>query len=299
MTSTDSNLAVGIKQVLYGPFGSGKTASICTLLKYWDEIQITPIVLAHDPNALATLKNVCRLHNLDFSRIIYEYFPESNSDWDAIESYMRKVASLEYKAITTMPYADSKRELSIPYLTFLQKMRNFYIDGVPITNLDPLKYWIFHDGLSHIARMAKEVSVGAKPCLHEGEWAVAQNAAVTLIKPFVAGRCNYTLIAHEAVKTNELTGMSQTTMDAVAGRNVTQIISLGIGEVAHTAFNNGKYVWQFNAAAPFCRTRTGFFPPPGAEVIADFGHYLKHLREYIKTGETPLPIQETLPSTEI
>lgn len=276
------NLAVGVKQVLFGPLGSGKTGSICTLLKYWDEVPITPVVLAHDPNAISTLRNVCEKLNVDFSKIIFYYFPESDSDWSAIHSYMDRVAHLDYDGISKMPYTDSKREMAAPYMNFLFKMMQERINGVPITNLDPLKYWVFHDGLSHITRMSVEMAVGAKPTLHQGEWNVAQKSLITLIKPFVAGRCNYTLISHEEREINEISGLQQITLSAVAKKNAAQVLSLGFGEVAHTSITEkGQFVWQFGARAPHCLTKTRFFNQLGAEVPADYGQYLKYLRDYI------------------
>lgn len=226
----------GIKVLLSGGTGSGKTYSFRTLI----EAGITPFVIATEPGIEATLGDIEDPH------IHWKYIPPAAQTWDDLLEGATKVNTLSYKALSNLD--DISKRKYHQFLDLITCLANFTCDrcGQSFGCVDD---WgtdraLSIDSLSGVNIMALEMVVGAKPVRSQGEWGIAMDYLEKLITRLCAGvPCHFILTSHMQMISDEQTGQQQL-MPLVLGQKLAPKIPRFFDDVIQTTQKGGKFYWH-------------------------------------------------------
>lgn len=180
---------LGFKAILMGAPGSGKTSSIPTLLLAGLEVFVI-----FTEQGIGNLLKACAMHGVseeDMKRLHYMYVKPGVTTFDQL------IKSSKYVQTATefgkMENTDRRN-----YGQFVEVIKacNNFVDqnGIAFGAVDDLRphQVLVLDGMSNLAKMAMQVTVGAKPVKTLQEWGVAietlenlENQITTINAPFV------------------------------------------------------------------------------------------------------------------
>jgi len=100
------------------------------------------------------------------------------------------------------------------------------------------------DSLTGLNHLSRNLTVGYKPTMHEGEWGVAMNFEEQIIKTLTNGlKCWFVLLAHIDREQDLLTGGTRITPGAL-GRKLGPKLGADFGEVALCKKEGDKFWWS-------------------------------------------------------
>jgi hypothetical protein len=206
----------GGSTLLMGPPGTGKTTAITTFI----EAGIETFVLITDPNGEESLLDAMEEKKLPLDLLHWNYVSAASPSWDTLKDMSKVITSLSYEAVTKIKSGIKKDDYQ-QFYKLLSICANFKCQRTnkeygPIDKWGPDKAFVV-DSLSGMNTMSMDMTIGAKPAAHQGEWMIAMNAEERLIKKFCSDlQCFFVLIAH-----------IQPAVDAIIGRKTLMVDALG------------------------------------------------------------------------
>jgi len=183
--------------LLMGAGGTGKTFSIRTLV----DQGIHPFVLSLDPGGLPTIGDV------PADKLSWHVISPGKSSWTDLIKKTNERAALTMEGISSekdYTKANQKR-----FVNVLEALANFKDDRTG-QSFGAVDDWgtnraIVLDHLTELGQASKEWTVGSKLVLHQGEWQVAQNNAMALLRNLVTVcRCWVIVLAHIDRETDQI-----------------------------------------------------------------------------------------------
>lgn len=275
----------GVKVLLEGPAGTGKTDAIGTLVD-WCAKQTPPIdvnVLFLDrgletligywtekaPRNNMTVKPVPQ--NLHWRDLIVK--PVSLK---AMLDGAINVGKLSYDSITKLQ--DGSRGTNNPFEAVLNACSEFTSDrsGDEGKKWGAVDSWgadkvFVVDGLTELANACSKMVIGSKPTMAQGEYGIAQNNLMNFLRLLTQGcRCHFVLTAHVSREKDEITGgiklMTQAIGSAISGQ-----IPPMFSEVIYTVREGASWWWDTANANVDLKSR---YLPVSSKLTPGFGQIM-------------------------
>lgn len=223
----------GVKVVIEGPGGTGKTHCLRTLI----EAGIKPFVLF-------TEQGGDTLGDVPLDAMPRRYLRPTTLNWKALETSARTVNMMNYDSLTKSPASDKAENQQ--YIGLISQLGNFIDEAGK--SWGPVDSWktdraICIDGLTGLCRMAVRNTVGTKMTMAPPEYGVAQNLVENLILALCNIECHFVLISHVERETDQITGGSHVTLSAI-GRALAPKLPPMFGEVVYAKYENKAYWWS-------------------------------------------------------
>jgi hypothetical protein len=231
------------KVILMGPPGTGKSYSLHTLLAQGVEV----FIIATEPNAVDTVLDACKVHNVDTSKLHWKEILPIPAGWNTLADMVKQVNLLSYDDLSKMKAGVSKSESGKSAATLVQTLANFTCDHCGQSFGDCEKWdtsrALVIDSLSGLNDISMLCHIGMKPTAHQGEWGVAMNLEDQIIKSLTRLTCYFILLAHVDRDSNVVT-QTTTISPAALGNKLGPKIGRNFSEVVLTKRLKDKFIWS-------------------------------------------------------
>lgn len=276
----------GVKVLLEGPTGTGKTDAIGSLVD-WAAVQTPPIevfvlftergletLLGYwtEPKARNNMKARAVPPNLHWRDLITKPVTLARMIEGA-----QNVGKLTFEGISKLQ--DMNRHIGNPFEQILVSCSEFTSDrpGDEGKKWGAVDSWgasrIFVvDSLSELCNAASKMVIGSKPTMAMGEYGVAQNNLMNFLRLLTQGcACHFVLTAHVSREKDEITGGIKLMTQAIGSAISSQIPPL-FSEVIYTWREAGNWFWD--TANPNVDLKSRYLPvesklPPNFAQILD------------------------------
>jgi hypothetical protein len=238
----------GVKVLLEGPTGTGKTHALGTLVD-WCAAQTPPIqcFALFLERGLETLLGYWVNQgkpipaNLHWRDLITKPVSLSQMKDAAVN-----VGKLTYDSITKL--TDGQRSLNNPFEQMLIAHMEF-IDDRTGQKFGPVDGWgpdrvLITDSLTEACNAASKMVIGSKPTMAPGEYGIAQNNLMNWLRLCTQGcRCHFVLTAHVSREKDEMTGGIKLMTQAIGGA-ISGLIPPLFSEVILTTREGASWFWD-------------------------------------------------------
>lgn len=241
--------------LLMGPPGTGKTDSLLTLVEAGLEL----FVLVTEPRGVESLIDSCMRRKLDIEKLHWSYVAPTSGTWKGLKEMAQKVSGMGYKDLSELKSGIGK-ELNNQWIVMLNQIANFKCERTgkeygDVTEFGPDRAFSI-DSLSGLNEMAKQITVGFKPAIHQGEWGVAMEMLNSFcIKMSADCKCTFVLTAHIERNQDIITGGSKIMVGAL-GQKLAPKLPRFYSEVILTQFDGTKYNWSTKSSVAELKKRT-------------------------------------------
>lgn len=228
----------GVKVMLIGDSGTGKTQSICSLIK----AGITPFVIATEQNFVQVAKPFglgTALH--------YKYIsPQPGKQFSNIADMLKKVNTLSYENLTKV--SDPFKQAHNTMLDVVAAMNDFTCDCCK-KSWGSVENWqtdraLVIDSMSGLTEMAFGLVVGNKPARSMPDYGIAQQAIKMLLGPICTQLpCHFVLACHISREKDEITGGTTITVSTV-GNKLGPDLPRMFSDVIRTRREGAKFSWD-------------------------------------------------------
>lgn len=236
----------GIKVMLIGGSGSGKTTSIRTLVDAGLEV----FVLFTEPGMEV-------LADISPDKLHWKYIPPAAPDWADMLDSATKINTMSLKMLSDM--SDINKRKYTEFMDVLTCLSNFIDDRTGIA-YGAVDSWdasrvLVVDSLSGLSIMAMNMVTGSKPVKSMADWGMAvDNLERLTTKCCVDLKCHFVLTAHLEREKDEVTG-GETIMASTLGRKLAPKLPRFFSEVIHVKRDGDKYYWSTSTFNVDLKTR--------------------------------------------
>lgn len=273
--------------LLLGEPGAGKTFSLGTLAAVRKIFY-----LFTDPGGDESLINALMHYKVPLTNVHWHYVSAAPDSWDAMLELGNTVNTTTYEGLGLMK-AGIERKTHRQLLEIFDTLKNFKCDRTG-ENFGSASEWgddcaFVFDSISGLNQLAREVVVGAKPTLHQGEWGVAMNVLEKTIRIMVSNiRCTKVMIGHLDTTTDLATGR-RILSAALLGQKLAKsgVILRLFSDVIQAYGEGGKFYWNTATDTEIAlKTRN---LPIGNKLPPDFRLLLESYEARKKLIEAELP----------
>lgn len=245
----------GTKTLLVGPPGSGKTTAITSFI----EAGIETFVLGTDPGFEESILDAMEKKNLPMDMLKYQYIAPASAPWSTLLDAAQKVNMMNYEGLSTLKSGIGKDGYR-QFMELLGAMSDFtdHRTGKSYGPIDqfPENKCFALDGLSGLNVMTMDMTIGAKPTAHQGEWGVAMNMEEKLILKLTSDlKCFFVLTAHIEKEPDLVTGIPITMVGAL-GRKLAPKLPRTFSDVILSVKEGNKFTWSTAAIGVDLKSRT-------------------------------------------
>lgn len=238
---TETYTIPGLKVLLLGATGTGKTHSIASLIK----AGITPYVIFTEPG-MSTLSKVMVEQKIDPDAIRWHYIPPAGQDWKAMIKMSENLNRMSFDMITKMQ--DPNKNQCLQWVEVLRTCENF-VDDRTGDSFGNVSDWgtdraLIIDSLSGLNDMAMALIVGLRPTRSMPDWMVAQNNLISFINKICTDTyCHFILTGHLEREQDEISG-GITLMASTLGKKLAPKLPRYFDEVVMTKHVAEKFLWS-------------------------------------------------------
>jgi hypothetical protein len=238
----------GVKVLLEGESGSGKTHAISTLI----DAGVTPFIVFTE-QGMSTLAKL----NIPEDKLHWTYLSPTTQSWDAMAKMGNSINKMSYDALTKV--ADSNRGQYDQFLKILKSCNNFHCDRCN-KDFGDASTWgtdraLVFDSLTGLSSMSMNLVVGAKPTKAMPDWMVAMdNLERFLLKVTQDLNCHVVITSHLEREQDEVTG-AVTLMPSTLGRKLPPKLAPMFDEVIHSVRNGSEFAWSTASRNVVTKTR--------------------------------------------
>lgn len=256
--------------LLMGRPGSGKSYSLHTLLRAGLEV----FILGTEPGFIDTVLDACAATGTPTDRLHWHQLEAATPGFDALKKVAEMVAVSSYQTLADLKDGIAKREMK-GWMNLLHAIKDFPDDRTgtrfgDVTDWGPDRAFVI-DSLSGVNELAKQLTVGFKPNLHQGEWGTAMEVEWQLLRELVSNRkCFFVLTCHQDRTIDDVTQQTNVTVAAL-GNKLGPKIPKEFSEVVVTKRpqkTGDAFVWS--TIEPNTDTKNRALPV-SATLPADFG----------------------------
>lgn len=228
----------GMKELTFGPPGSGKTHSIRTWLEADPNLEVCCLFL--EPSGMAIL-NDCPAE-----RLHWVYVAPAKPAWKSMIESARLLNTYGNDKLQALDGIE--RSTHAQWIDMLVKMSDFTCERCG-KKLGPIDSWgtdkvFVLDGMSGLNILAMTLKTGTKPLKTLPDWGAAMDLEETLINRLTLGqRSHVHLIAHAERESDQLLGGIKT-FPVALGRKLPQTIGRFFDDVVYTNLSEGKWTWS-------------------------------------------------------
>ena len=238
----------GLKVILMGPPGSGKTHSIRTLI----EADLEVFCVLTEPNAINTLTNLRGASDkykkaLDDNTIHWRFIPPALATWDSLAKSAKKLSMFDLGTLQKETAVDKREYTQI--LEVYNTLSNFVDERTgkesgTIEKLDPAKTAVVIDSLSGLNTMFLSIVCGSKAAKTQPEWGAAIDAELRFINQICFGVPTHVVVmAHIAREVDEVLGGMKIMVNGI-GRKAPQEIPKNFTDCILAKNAGGNFTWS-------------------------------------------------------
>jgi hypothetical protein len=231
----------GLKVLLLGSTGTGKTHSIATLI----EAGVKPFVIFTEPG-MSTLSKVLNEKGLPEDAAAWHYISPASQDFASMIAMSQNLNRMSFDMITKM--TDPNKTQFLQWVELLRTCENF-IDDRSGEHFGNVGKWgtdraLVIDSLSGLNDMAMSLIVGGRPTRSVPDWMVAQNNLLGLINKLCTDTtCHFVLTGHLEREQDEISGGIQL-MASTLGKKLAPKLPRNFDEVIMTKHSMDKFLWS-------------------------------------------------------
>lgn len=237
LTEEHSYILPGVKVMLEGDSGTGKTHAISTLV----EAGITPFIIFTEPG-MSTLAKL----NIPKEKLHWAYVSMSTQDWSAMEAMGRNINKMTYEGLSKIQDANKGK-----YDQFLQvyKLCHDFVCERTGEHFGDVSTWgtdrcVVFDSLSGLATMSMNLTTGAKPTKAMPDWMVAMDNLERFITKICTDiKAHVVLTAHLSMEKDEVLG-GISLMASSLGNKLSPKLPRYFDEVVHTIKDGDSFRWS-------------------------------------------------------
>lgn len=259
----------GLKALLLGGVGSGKTHVLVTLVK----AGVTPFIIFTEPG-MATIGKALAEAGLPPDSVKWHYVSPASQDFNSMITMAKNLNKMSFKMISNM--TDPNKGQFLQWVDVLRTCENFVDDrsGVSYGNVGK---WstdraLCIDSLSGLNTMAMSLIVGSRPTRDVSDWMVAQNNLLGFLdKMTTDNMCHFILTGHLEREQDEISG-GITLMASTLGKKLAPKVPINFDEVVMCKHIGDKFSWSTQEANVDLKAR---ILPQSNDIIPDFGMAIK------------------------
>lgn len=229
--------------LLSGPAGSGKTSSIATMV----QAGIETFVTVTEPDGVASLIDSCERLKVPLDRLHWHQSLPFSEGWLELEDMITKISSMDQKGLSDVKDM-GKASFRPAALEFLRTFSNFRCDRTGL-EYGPITKWgddrcLAVDSLTGWSFIGFGATVGYKPTANPGEWGIAQNFVLNMLKKIQFDRqCYFILTSHTEKEMDELTGIRKLMVSTIGAKLAPKIPPLFSEVVMTSKKSDGTFNW--------------------------------------------------------
>lgn len=238
----------GLKIILMGPPGSGKTHSLRTLIDAGMEV----FCLLTEPNAINTLTNMRGASDkyksaLKNGQLHWNFIQPAKAGWESMSKAATMIATFDLATLGKQPAPDKRDYMQ--FIEVLNVCANFKdeITGKeygPVDNLDPRKQVLWLDSLSGFNTMFLSMICGSKPVRTLPEWGAAIDAELRFLNHLTFGiLAHVVVVAHVTREVDEVLGGIRLMVSGL-GKKAPQEIPKNFTDCILTKYAAGVFTWS-------------------------------------------------------
>lgn len=226
-----------------GDIGTGKTYALATAARAGLDLRC----LFTDPGGEESLIDAAVKMQLPFDHIHWNYVAPASTDWATMRNVAEQITYKDYETLSKEKSGIQKAKYRQVY-ELLALMTNFKCAHCG-QEFGPVDSWgenvaFAFDGFSGLNQMARDLTVGAKPSPHQGEWGVMMDVEERLINKLLSDcKCYIICTAHPEGERNELTGISEY-MPALLGRKLAPKVPRMFSDVVLSWKDGREFYWS-------------------------------------------------------
>lgn len=234
MTTQQSPIP-GVKELLIGASGAGKTYSIRTLIA----AGITPFCIFTEPGQEV-------LSDVPAEKLKWRYIIPASQSWESMIASAELVNRLSFESLTKV--SDPNRGNYDQWVDVLKTLSNFVDERTgevfgPVDKFNTSRAIVI-DSLSGLNIMAMSMVIGGRPTRSQADWGVAQNMMEFLIQKLCTDvRAHVVVIAHPERETDEVYGGNKI-MVSTLGKKLAPKIPRFFSDVILAEKRGEKFVWS-------------------------------------------------------
>ncbi len=224
----------GFKVLLMGPPGTGKTTSLASLET---ECGLKVRAIWGDHKFGVATSKAPGIKGI--------YIPPAKPSWDSLLSAARIIHMSTYESIANMK-AGIERNSMTQFMDVVETCKNFRFNGESLGGVDTWgtdTVFVF-DPLTALNQMSKDLLVGMKANLHQGEWGAVMANEMRLIEKWTFDVfCHVVVVAHVEREMSELTNSTKI-MPSVLGRKLAPVLPGKFTDVILTSREGASFYWS-------------------------------------------------------
>lgn len=238
---TDTYTLPGVKVLLIGATGSGKTHSLVTLL----EAGITPFVIFTE-NGMSTIGKVLKEKGLPEDAVKWHYVAPATQSFKSMISMAENINRMSFELLTKM--TDANKSQCLQWVEVLRTCENF-VDDRTGEEFGNVGHWgtnrcLVFDSLSGLNKMAMALVVGNRPTRSVSDWQVAQNNMLSFLDLICTDTpCHFVLTGHIEKEQDEVSGAMHI-MVGTLGRKLAPKLPQNFDEVILAKHSGSVYQWS-------------------------------------------------------
>lgn len=255
----------GVKVMLLGDSGSGKTTAVKTLV----DAGLFPICVFTEPGFDV-------LGDVPADKLAWRYIPPYTDSMDSLIGMSERIGQMTFEAITKA--YDNTRFNNSPWMQVLRAMQD-YTDDRTGRKFGNIATWgtdkvFVIDSLSGLTAASRQNVAGNRPALAPPDYGLAQAQLERLINQIcTAFRCHFVLIAHAERELDPVMG-GQKIMASTIGQKLAPNLPRFFSDNILTKRAGTKFVWDTADSQAVLKARNiaigGDLPPSFVPLIANW-----------------------------
>ena len=236
--------------LVLGPIGCGKSASLRTLLRHYEDYdgRVKPgagkdvMLLALEPGADATLG----AFSCEMGLHVKQHLPATVS-WEVMEEWVQRLGVMDMETIAKMAVPAHIRKEFQQFLELYSICNNYKCDRCGQT-FGAVDSWddsrvLAVDGMSGLSDMASQYIVGPKPIRSLPQTGTVQNLIEGFLKKCVSIPATFVLISHWSREQDEIKGGSSITLDTIGVKLAPKVLKM-FDEIIVAQRQGTKFTWS-------------------------------------------------------
>ena len=281
LVEEETSVTPGIKALILGDSGSGKTYLMASLIEAGLEVFHLGLEPARATIAKAIKDKLKTSPNLDFTKYHYLDLPALQVSFKSMNDTATKLNTLSFKAICDLEGLN--RDQTRTFTKLLDILSNYKEGDVSFGSVDK---WdnnraIVVDSLSALNIMAKTLIAGQNPALSPSQWNMAQDTVRTLLNKLCFDcNCHVFVLGHLEPEKDEVSGMVKN-MPSTLGKKLGPELGRYFDEVVVTKKTETGFVISSKESNTVTKNR--YFPtsnslPPSLVPLIREWREVNHLK---------------------
>lgn len=239
--TTTNDIKPGFSALICGVSGTGKsycqrTISNCKIPGTDKTLEYFTVVT--DRHSKAIIQEDPRAH--------YIYIPPVGADWNVLRTAFKNTNELSYAALCDLKVGVEKKKCN-QMLEVVEALNSFKCQHCN-RNFGDVATWqtdrvLIFDHLSGISEMSRQLTVGLRQVMTQGEYGVAMQNIYSLLTSIIRNStCHIAVMAHIEMEKDEVSGLIYQMVQTL-GRKLAPELPKEFSDVIRTDKSGAKFFW--------------------------------------------------------